>query len=157
MEPNKIAIRRLAELELAVAALYNLFANRYSEDRGFWLGLKDEEIQHARLLKQIEMDQNGSSGDMSIVSPLSSDVIDIMIAQIRTIMDDIHQHTPSRKEAFSIALQLEQSAGEFHYKTVASAFNKLQDNVLLNRLVADDHDHAARIRNYLNQVLQDNL
>ena len=157
MEPNKIAMRRLVELELAVAALYNLFADRYIEDREFWLCLKDEEIQHARLLKQVETDQKGSPDDVCIASPVSSDVVDIMIAQIHTLLNDIDSQVLSRKEVSFIALQLEQSAGEFHYQAVASAFNQKQDNALLSQLLEDDVDHAKRIRNYLHQVFDENL
>ncbi|MFH0730003.1 MAG: hypothetical protein V2B19_27130 [Pseudomonadota bacterium] len=119
MEPNKIAIRRLVELALAAAALYNLFADRYIEDRDFWIALKDEEIQNTRLLKQIEIDQSEAPDGVSFVSPVSGDVVNLMIEQIHTFLNDIDTQVKSRKEACFIALQLEQSAGEFHYQAMA--------------------------------------
>jgi len=155
MGPNRIAILRLVELELAVAALYHLFAERYIEDREFWSGLKDEEIQHARILKQIGIEQNGSTDDDSIASTVSGDVLDIMIKQIRALLHDVDNQRLSRKEVCFIALQLEQSAGEFHYHAVTSAFNKTQDHDCLNQLFQDDQDHVNRIRQYLHQVFNE--
>ncbi|MFH0996197.1 MAG: hypothetical protein V1844_12015 [Pseudomonadota bacterium] len=152
MESNKIAIRRLVDLELAVAALYNLFANRYIEDREFWIVLKDEEIQHARLLIQFEIDQSESPDGVSIASPVSGDVVKIMIERIHSLLDDIDNQVKSRKEACFIALQVEQSAGEFHFQAVASEFNKKLDNDYLSQLLKDDIDHVDRIQKYLHRV-----
>lgn len=147
---NEIPIQLLVELENGVAALYDRFAEQYPEDRSFWLELRNEEYDHGTILKNFEKLQQGFEKKAAIASDISQEVAEMMVSRVRTLMADMQKQCVSRKEALWIALQLEQSAGEFHYRAISGVLNCAAGSP--PALWKDDFDHAARIRSYIERT-----
>jgi hypothetical protein len=147
---HAIPIQLLVELERGVAELYDRFAEQYPEDRSFWLELRNEEYDHGDVLKNFLKLQQGFENKAAIASDISQEVAEMMVSKVRTLITDMQQQYLSRKEALWIALQLEQSAGEFHYRAISGVLNGAAGRV--PALWKDDFDHAARIRSYIERT-----
>lgn len=147
---HEIPIQLLVELENGVAALYDRFAEQYPEDRSFWLELRNEEYDHGNNLKNFEKLQQGCEKKAAIASDISQEVAEMMVSRVHTLMADLQKQCISRKEALWIALQLEQSAGEFHYRAISGVLNCAAGRS--PALWKDDFDHAARIRSYIERT-----
>ncbi|WP_028323393.1 hypothetical protein [Desulfatirhabdium butyrativorans] len=147
---HAIPVQLLVELENGVAALYDRFAEQYPEDRSFWIELRNEEMEHADVLNEFEKSHFGFENQASIASDISQEVAEMMVSKVRNLMADMHKQSPSRKEALWLALQLEQSAGEFHYRAISGVLNGAAGRP--PALWKDDFDHAARIRSYIERM-----
>ncbi len=137
------------KLELNVAELYKLFASRFPEDLTFWRELAGEEEHHANLI------DNGKKVLLSwaefpaeILSPSPDELIEVN-NRIRDLIHNFQSDPPSRKEAFDLAISLEESAGELHYQRAMTQTSDSEYVKLWQDLNADDKDHAKRLRAYM--------
>lgn len=71
---------------------------------------------------------------------------------VNELLEIYERKVPTRREAFQIALELEQSAAEAHYQE-AMASGGIQDSSGLIGIFRDmngaDKDHSKRIREYM--------
>lgn len=137
------------ELELNVAGLYSLFHNFFPADADFWWKLMIEEHNHASLLKSLE-DCFAPVGlsPSNLLAPAVEDLKDIN-NRLSCLTEKCRQESLSREEAFNIALELENSAGELHFQKYMSSDATAEIDEVFIRLNGDDKDHARRIRLYM--------
>jgi len=46
-------LKRLMDNEMAIAGIYQIYAQRYQKNQEFWTNIANEEIQHARLIEKL--------------------------------------------------------------------------------------------------------
>lgn len=141
------------QLELNVAELYGFFHTAFPQHEEFWWKLRLEERNHAALIRSAK-EQFDPVGKFP-VDLVSSQLIEIteINNKLRSLIERFNINAPSESEAFSIALLLEQSAGEAHYQkfmeTDAGQESKCQLCKIFQQLNEHDKDHAERIQNYM--------
>lgn len=151
MEPTQITyfLDHLIRLEIHVGVLYRKFAERFVEDRAFWMQLSEEEFKHADLLTQIAsnypVEDRVETCNESTQMPLDTEIAEMMIQRVASLIHEIDSFGISRKEAVWSALQLERSAGEFHMNSMIHSYMEL-DSI---KLWECDFEHATRIESYL--------
>jgi len=137
------------EVELNVADLYLLFHSLFPQDAKFWWQLILEEKNHAALIKSIKKTSEQLGGlPNSLFASSLKDLKDIN-SKIISIIKKYKFKAPSRDEAFNIAFELEESAGELHYQEFMVEKNSMEIDSIFKKLNANDKDHAKRIRSYM--------
>ena len=137
-------------IESNVAELYMSFYKRFPEDREFWRKLSIEEINHAALLetgKDIFLPLK--KFPMEMLPPS----LEMLFESNKKILSTIPQyhHLISRESAFSIALEIEQYAGEVHFQ---EAMEKSPCSKILNMIQSinkEEKEYAKRIQTYMNE------
>ncbi len=137
-------------LELNVSELYTIFSSAFSEHAGFWWKLALEEKNHAALIRSgIEHYEPVNKFPTDLISSKLS-VLEDTNTKIVLLVKEYTSNTPSEEEAFNIALEFEQSAGEIHYQTFMKKGEAETISRIFEKLNGDDKDHANRIRTYMN-------
>jgi ferritin len=150
MEEDYISlIDESIKLELNVADLYLLFFNSFPEDADFWWKLVLEERNHAALIR---------SGK-EYFEPLNKFPYDLLAnslqkvkdtnSKLKSLIKELESVSPSRQEAFNIAFDLENSAGELHFQNFMNKEKSLKIDNIFKQLNQDDKDHALRISLYM--------
>jgi hypothetical protein len=149
MEPDIFQIvDEATTLELNVAQLYLHFHHKFPDDSAFWWQLALEEKNHAALLRS-GWEHLIKAGKFP--SEIVPDALNPLVAvnkRMEIILAEIQERTPSREEAFRLAIQLEESAGEIHFETFIKMPPKTTDGQMFQILNQDDKDHARRLRAY---------
>ena len=142
-------IKESTQLELNVGELYLVFHRVSPDDADFWWRLYIEEKNHAALIRSIE------EGFLPL-GILPDELLSSSLGKIReantaivTLIARFKTASPSREEAFSIAHNLEESAGEIHFQTFMKKETESRIDGVFQRLNREDKDHAARIRSYM--------
>lgn len=154
-EDNKLLelIDEAIELEMNVGKLYSLFGRRCAKDRTFWLQIEIEEYNHAALLR--------ASKEFVAYSKFPLDLIPRHQEQIRQSIQKViesynrFESNPDRFEAFSIAYELENSAGELHYQQFMESSKQDSITSTFKKLNQADTDHAKRILAYWTDANQE--
>lgn len=138
-------------LELAVADLYLLFYKIYPEDSDFWWKMSIEEKGHAALLR------SGRDSFMPLQKfpeELVNNSLNKLKNSLRLITEktnEIKENPLPRKEAFYLAVEIEESAGEHHYQEfMADSQDEVINNVF-QKLNGADKDHRDRILSYMKE------
>jgi len=140
-------------LELTVSDLYLHFSDRYKEDYEFWWTLALEEKNHAALLKSLKLAIPYLGNLPHELVAMKTEELKGSCAKINEIITNLGKEG-SRKKAFEIALELEESAGEVHYQAFIENDALSEGYKIFQKLNNDDKDHADRIRNYMeNHIL----
>ena len=137
------------KLEINVSDLYLVFYNMFPVDAKFWWSLVLEEKHHAALL------QSGKE-HFEPVHQFPHDILDSNLnelkeanSKIEDIFKECKNNPPSRLEAFNIALEIENGAGEVHFQEFMSKDKSSYLNEIFKELNKDDKEHASRISSYM--------
>jgi hypothetical protein len=137
------------KVELNVADLYLSFHSLFPQDAKFWWQLILEEKNHAALIKSIKKTSVQLGGLPNSLFASSLKDLKDMNNKIISILKKYKLKAPSRDEAFNIALEFEESAGELHYQEFMVGKNSMEIDGIFKKLNANDKDHAKRIRSYM--------
>ena len=145
-------IQESINMELNIGDLYQLFSVKYPADYDFWWRLSMEEINHGALIESI----NDAFIDETLL-PLAAieRQTDELKRMNQLIQDQIQQYKsapPSRLESFEIAINLENSIGEFHFELFMTEKSGSQMIEIFQKLNGDDKNHANRISNYSRSI-----
>ena len=133
-------------LEYHVSELYNLFSNSFEPDRYFWWQLAIEEKNHASLLK--------SGKELYKFNEIPLEIFPEKINQLKESINKVSMHIKSfssewsRKKAFDVGIELENSAGELHYQNFMNSKIDSEIAEIFHKLNRNDYDHARRITEY---------
>ena len=133
------------QLELKVADIYTIFYNTFPEDSEFWRKLVLEEKDHADLIK---------SGKSTFLIP-NQFPSKLLVPSVQTLCEisdkltslhkQYNEKPPSRESAFNTALDIEKSAGEFHFQLAMEQSPNSRIIELLQVMNDGCKDHAKRI------------
>jgi len=148
-EEFSLLIDESIQLEHNVAKLYSIFHATFPEDADFWWQLVIEEKTHAALIR---------AGKESF-APIGKFPVELLSSSLQklreankkavTLTRKYLDTPPSREEAFNIALEFEQSAGEIHFQHFMEKKADTQVIKIFQKLNKDDKDHAIRLRSYM--------
>ena len=150
MENNFISlIDESINLELNVSNLYSLFFKLFPEDADFWWKLVLEEKNHAALIRSgKEYFEQLNKFPHDILSDSLQKLKDTN-SKLETMIQKFESDPPLRQEAFNMAFDLENSAGEVHFQNFMSKEGNLKIADIFKQLNKDDKDHSMRIFLYM--------
>jgi ferritin len=139
-------------LELNVSNVYRIFSSLFTEHCNFWWQLAIEEKNHAALLKSVKecfvpikkVPVGMMSPDLKLLKDTNS--------KIEMLIKEYRVNPPTLENAFNIAYNLEQSAGEVHYQTFMKKIENQCVEKIFQQLNGDDRDHAQRIFSYMENM-----
>ncbi len=147
----KLLIEEAIVLEQNLARLYMLFYRLFPEDSQFWWKLSIEEQNHAALLKTVSQLQESRINIPEDFLPVNLKELEQVNHNIQKSMEEM-ESSPDRTRALRLSLDIENSAGEFHYNNFMKCGTKSQISEVLRKLNGDDIDHAERILHYMIQL-----
>ncbi len=140
------------DIELGAAALYLFFSERFPEDRELWSQLHIEEKSHAMLIR-------AALDSFSHRGILPYNILDTSLedfrrtkAKIDGLVNQYKETPPSRKEAFLIAIDLENESGERHYNSFMMKNPETPLQSLFQNLNREDKNHEERIQSYFENI-----
>jgi len=140
------------EIELLVSEIYDLFSRYFAADSGFWAAIAGDERNHASIIQGGR--SNYSPSDKLFPTALLNQTLRPLIDNRRSLMHLINKlelEPPSRGEAFAIALEIEDSAGEGSFQAAFEQVFPPESFSIYKEMVAECVDHAEKIRNYMKQ------
>ncbi len=144
-------IDEFIKLEMSVSDIYMLFNKLFPEDADFWWELAMEEKNHAALLRSGEgfLEVTGKF-PLDLLAPELQELKDTNI-RLDSLNTKFQEMSPSRQEAFNIAFEIENMAGELHFQEFMERNSSTEIARIFKELNKDDKDHAARIRDYMEE------
>ena len=139
-------INEAIKLELNMAKLYGIFSEYNDDDRIFWNRLEVEEKNHAALLRTAKDFISFNRFPRNLIP----DNLDALVQSNQKIARAIDSFiaNPGRERAFTLAIDLEKSAGELHFQHFMEKEEGDHIMRIFQQLNMDDKDHAERINNY---------
>ncbi len=140
------------EVELGVAAMYQLFSELHPDDGEFWAQLRLEEKSHATLLRAA-LDSFTNRGLLPYkILATSVEGLHETNKRIEVLVDRCKASPPSRHDAFALALVLENESGEHHYNHFMEKEPENTIEEVFQQLNREDKDHEKRIRAYFDSM-----
>jgi hypothetical protein len=141
-----VLIDEAIKLELNMSKLYGLFREFNDKDHSFWYKLEVEEKNHAALLKTARDFVSFNRFPEKII-PEDISVLEESNRKVSEAIDTFIL-APEREKAFSIAIELEKSAGEIHYQYFMEQEDNDRISEIFRQLNREDKHHAQRIKSY---------
>jgi len=108
------ALDLLKEHEKAIGRLYDAYARRFPRDREFWLGLSQEEQQHAKWVESLRARVEETPSSL-VVNRFPVATIELSLAYVNRLIESADASGLTRVNALSIALDLERALLEHKY------------------------------------------
>lgn len=148
-EELSMIINESIQLELNVAELYTIFHGAFPEDADFWWKLLLEEKNHAALIRSIKEIFLPAGKFPEEMFSTSLEKLRKSNTGLLGLINKFRHVAPSREDAFSIALEVEQSAVEIHFQKFIDKKGKSNIEKIFEHLNRDDRDHVERLRSYM--------
>jgi hypothetical protein len=147
LEKQLAALKSLSELEESVGRLYEIYAEVFPEYSQFWSELVSEEMQHANWLRQVQ--SKAIQGNVKFSETrFNANAIQTFLNYLRDEAEKARLKQRSLLNAFSIALQLEESLMERKYFSVVDG-DSIELRQVLTDLAAGTQAHITRVRHAL--------
>ena len=140
----EVIIEAMKEHEQSLARLYELYAAKFPEYKGFWTELSHEEVQHADWLDKLQADIEDSSDDF-IVERFPLGAIQRSTEFVKQQVDMADQPDFVLINALSTALRLEEALMENKYFEVIET-DSIKTKHTLAMLARETREHYQRIR-----------
>ncbi len=111
--PGKI-LEALKEHELAIAHLYEIYAEVFPEWKDFWIGLSNDELQHADWIAALCAEVAGGT-EKFVAGRFRVETVEHSIEYVRQLAATASQDDFILINALSVALQLERGLLEKKY------------------------------------------
>ena len=126
--PDKI-LEAMKEHELAIAELYEVYADKFPEYKDFWTQFSSEEIQHADCINSLQIIVEESTEDF-VVERFKIGAIENSTKYVKNLADMARQSDISLINAISTAVYLEQALIEKNYFEVIESDNAQTKHIL---------------------------
>lgn len=140
----EVILEAMKEHEQSLARLYELYAGKFPEYKGFWIELSHEEVQHADWIDKLQADIENSSEDF-IVERFPLGAIQRSTEYVKKLAVEAEQPDFVLINALSTALRLEEALIENKYFEVIETDN-IKTKHTLAMLAQSTHEHYQRIR-----------
>jgi hypothetical protein len=141
--PDEI-LDALKEHELALAELYEVYAEKFPEYKDFWTKFSSEEIQHADCINSLQTIVEESNEDF-IVERFKIGAIENSTKYVKNLADTARQSDIPLIKALSTAVYLEQALIEKNYFEVFESDNA-QTKHILSLLAEGTRKHYEKLR-----------
>jgi len=139
------------QYELQISEIYASFTYMFEEDNEFWWKISLEEKNHASLVASVKQVFAPAGKIPSMLDTIDIENIIIENKKLTEILAHLKDKVPNRKEAFKIAIELENSAVENHYQEFMESEGGSQIDRMFRELNNYDKDHVARISEYMKE------
>lgn len=140
----ELILEAMKEHEQSLARLYELYAAKFLEYKGFWTKLSLEEVQHADWIDQLQADIENSSEDF-IVERFPLGAIQRSTEFVKKQMVVADQPDFVLINALSTALRLEEALMENKYfEVIETSSTKIKHTLAM--LAESTQEHYQRIR-----------
>ncbi|MBF0587260.1 rubrerythrin family protein [Prosthecochloris sp. N3] len=136
-------------LELAIARLYTLFHDHFTEDEDFWWQLAIEERNHAALLRNEIRNRNKQGAVPDNLLPEDLKEVRRAVQHVDDLISSFTAEPFSRTRALETAYEIENSIGEIHFQKFMERKSCSLGDELFKQLNQEDKDHANRISQYM--------
>ncbi|MEN6424174.1 MAG: hypothetical protein ABFE13_02335 [Phycisphaerales bacterium] len=149
------ALDLLKQHERVIGKLYAAYADRFPEEREFWLGLSQEEDGHAGYIESLEQRIADDPAGL-IVDRFPAAAIEHSIAYVNKLIDQADHPSLTRVKALSAAMDIERALLENKYFEVfASDSPSIRRTLeILNR---GTQAHLRKIRQFWESAAQPKL
>jgi hypothetical protein len=140
----EVILEAMKEHEQSLARLYELYAGKFPEYKGFWIELSHEEVQHADWIDKLQVDIQDSSGDF-IVERFPLGAIQRSTEYVKNQADTADRPDFVLINALSTALRLEEALMENKYfEVIETGSTKTKHTLAM--LAQSTLEHYQRIR-----------
>ena len=139
-------LKRLMDNEMAIAGIYQIYAQRYQKNQEFWTNIANEEIQHARLIEKLSKRKDLSISKMK--DRFTPEVFNVSLRYLEEKRKQAEEEILSFKETLSIALDIETGMIERDYFKIFEG-DSLEFKRTLGALDAATQKHCNKIRKLL--------
>jgi len=149
IEERQGLIEQAIQLETNVSNLYTIFSNAHAQHAKIWSELSQEEKGHAALIKNAA--ERCDIGEVLTEEVIAENLekLERCNHHIQALIEQFQEAPPSPNDAFNIALDLEQSAGEIHYQKFMDTGGDSMLDKVFQKLDQEDKAHSAQLRTYM--------
>ena len=140
----EVILEAMKEHEQSLAHLYERYATKFLEYKGFWTELSLEEVQHADWLDKLQAGIEGSSEDF-IVERFPLGAIQHSTEYVKKLAETADQPDFVLINALSTALRLEEALMENKYFEVIET-DSIKTKHTLAMLAQSTREHYQRVR-----------
>ncbi len=136
-------------MERNIASFYTLCATHFKDNQLFWQTLSEEEEHHAKILEnglELLLEQNLFP---DAILDLDTKELKATNEKLEEKIAECKKKAPSKKDAYSYALELEQTSLEFFFQQTTSDKPDEKATRIFDNLVGFDKDHAERIQDLI--------
>jgi hypothetical protein len=144
--PKELAgmLETLAEAELTLAEFYMGCAQKWEEDREFWVKIGHEEVKHSNGWRSLASIVAKRPHCFSMGRPCNAASLEGVIADMRSRIGDLRSGSLPKSQTLRVARDLEQSPIEFGHSEIVSTTDK-EYQTASEALVNGPEAHKARI------------
>ncbi|AQX73559.1 hypothetical protein [Dehalococcoides mccartyi] len=145
-------IQLMAKNETMIGQLYRLYANRFPEEKTFFLGIASEEDNHHAWIENISK----QATELQSALKLDTFTPSAVKAYQNYLMQEMQPeriHQLNLHQALSISLYIEKSLLEKHFLEIFKNGDPKLEYVT-NSLVTATLEHAQRVQAKLNEITQ---
>ena len=136
-------LEEAVQLELNMADPHLFYYDNFLEDAKFWWQMAKEEKEHAALVELAK----------DFFDKFPKDIIYGNIGELKEVnrrikgaLERYKEKSPSKKDAYAFAINIETSAYELHYQQLSVKKSDSEEVKRCQKLNQDDKNHAARIK-----------
>lgn len=143
-------LHAMVETEKNMAALYDLYADRFAQDKDFWKKISAEEEDHAAMLGtgalHLALDRLPESVLLDRLADLR-----MTNASIRNTTEQYAWRMPPKEVAYNYAIQMEKSLSEAFFQGILRMKDAPDLVAVWQKLGAETVDHSKRIADLLGE------
>lgn len=151
MEKFTEILNEAIDMEYNVAELYEVFAEKFTDDELFWEKIAKEEIKHAEILEGVKLYAKVFEEDRKYLYT-KHEVLKKLNIELREKIELFRSVKTDKKTAYEYAYVLESSAFELHFQNMTEDFEKSEMLRKVSILAGDDKDHADRIEKLIRAI-----
>ncbi|MCX6741343.1 MAG: hypothetical protein NTY61_03020 [Candidatus Parcubacteria bacterium] len=150
MNDQSSILKSLANNELLLYKLYQVYSDKFLELRDFWSRISQEEVDHANWIEQLF--KQSADGSLFInTNRFHQEAIKLFSDHIKTETEKALSINVSAREAVGIALDMERALIEHKFFEVFQT-DRLPPQELLNRLAISTNGHIVRLQQLLIKI-----
>jgi len=130
----------MAELEQVISEFYMSAAERWPEDKEFWLALADAEVTHAGYLKNIKDILNRKPDNFEIGRPIAMSAVAEVMSGVRNLVKRVKNGEFNKKAILLLSRDLEQSVLESKYMEMLKS-EESEYQRLISEIISQTEDH----------------
>ncbi|MFA5857475.1 MAG: hypothetical protein WC955_00250 [Elusimicrobiota bacterium] len=142
-------MNKMKEAEMKVGELYLLCANKWKEDKHFWIDIAGTEAKHAEYLQQMMDMIITNPNKFSYNRPFNITAVETMIKFVKKNIERLNKDEITKDNMLFIARDFENSVIEQKYVEIIDTLD-LKYKELMNRIVEETFEHRKMLIDRIN-------
>lgn len=145
-------LKAMYDHEAAISQLYGVYADRFSDYKDFWLGLSEDEKEHASCLAFLR-EKVKEESEFIVVERFPIEALDTSIHYVQKLIDRAGETDFELINALSMAVHLEEAMIENRYFEVFQG-DSAQVVRVMHLLSDETRKHSQKVKAALEQYKQ---